>query len=340
MNQTLKDKMAKAIHRTIANEVGRGRPIDPIDLSERLLDSVELIYDMVHEESGIASIPLDLRADTAAWDIQQNKPAPDPDDDRPHFLAPPPTRQSVTPLKVPDPKAKGLLVMPGDPEFDKTKPADVGARPGVIKASLRKVARPGSNSPAKQYWDEAGLIEAVDKATPAEIPFDIQRVDGSAFRIVAKKNIQNRQGLGGIVLTYRDPRVGEGGEVSLTAQHPFSLYDETIDIDSGLKNIVDQLMGLYRDRSGGMADPVAVGAEPDMNMIRARISAGAADGGKIDPRLGVGEAARIDLQPGYRATGQTHVPFEERNRDEILQRALQSARQSNQSLVPPESRLK
>ena len=85
---------------------------------------------------------------------------------------------------------------------------------------------------------------------------------------------------------------------------------------------------------------VAVGAEPDMNMIRARIAAGAAAGGNIDSKLGVGEAARIDLTPGQSVGGQTHVPFEERSRDEVLQRVLQSARRSNEGLVPPESRLK
>lgn len=343
MNQILKDTIAKGVHQVIRRAVERGGAIDPIDLSERLLDTIELLVDMNHDESGIASVPADLQeGGEPAWDIRKNAASPaEGENDRPHFLAPPPTKQSVTSLKV-ETKPKSVLVMPGDPEFDKTKPADVGARPGVIKASMsrRKPMRPGSNSTAKQYWDESGLIEAVDAATPAEIPFDIQRVDGSMFRIVAKKNIVNRQGLGGIVLTYRDPRVREGGEVPLTAQHPFSLYDEEADIDAGLKSIVSQLLGLYRDRSAGMADPVAVGAEPDMNMIRARIAAGAAAGGNIDARLGVGEAARIDLTPGQIIGGQTHVPFEERSRDEVLQRVLQSARRGNEAMVPPESRLK
>ena len=328
MNQQLKDTLAKGIHTIIKRATERGGAIDPIDLSERLLDTVELLVDMGQEESGIASIPPDLRADGPAWDIQQNKPAAEPDDDRPHFMTPPPTRQSVTPLKTPDPKSKSLLVMPGDAGFNEAKPADVGTRPGLIKASMRKISRPSSNSPAKQYWDEGGLIEAIDKATPAEIPFDIQRADGSAFRIVAKKNIQNRQGLGGVVLTYRDPRVGEGGEISLVAQHPFSVYDETIDIDAGLKSIVDQLVGLYRDRSAGTPDPVAVGAPPNLgDYMRSGMA-----GGNVD--------IKIDRDESGRAIAIDNPLYAERGKDEILQRALQSSRQSNQSLVPPGSRLK
>jgi hypothetical protein len=237
--------------------------------------------------------------------------------------------------------AKSLIVMPTDPEFNQTKPADVSVRPGTIKASMKRaIKRPGSNAPQKQYWDEAELIDKILETTPEEIPFDIERADGSPFRITAKRNVINKQGLGGVSLTYKDPRVGEGGEITLVAQHPFSLYDEVIDVEAGLKSIVAQLVGIYRDRSGGMQDPVAVGAEPDMNMIRARIAAGAAAGGKIDPKLGVGEAAAIDLQPGQRAFATTHTEHADRSRDEILQRVLASSRQSNSALVPREAQLR
>ena len=341
MTQDLKDRMAKYIHKAISNSVTRGGAIDPIDLTERIVDSVELVHDMYFEESGIAAIPEALRQQSGepAWDHRSNAPAAEVEDWRPHFLTPPPPpSKAMTPVGQ---AGKSLIVMPSDPEFNQTKPADVPVRPGVFKASMKKAPkRPGSNAPQKQYWDEAELIDKILETTPEEIPFDIERADGSPFRIVAKRNVINKQGLGGVSLTYKDPRVGEGGEISLVAQHPFSLYDETIDVEEGLKSIVAQLVGIYRDRSGGMQDPVAVGAEPDMNMIRAKIAAGAAAGGKIDAKLGVGEAAAIDLQPGQRAFATTHLDHADRSRDEILQRVLASSRQSNSALVPRESQLK
>jgi hypothetical protein len=334
MNQGMKDNIARGLHTVIKRAIERGGPIDPIDLSERLLDTVELLVDMAQEESGIASLPEDLRASepkTAqatepAWDFRANAPAADPDENRPHFLAPPSPKQSITPLKV-DPKAKSLLVMPGDPEF--SKPADTPLKPGVIKASMRKaITRPASNSPAKQYWTEADIIEALNANTPEEIPFDIQRADGTPFHIVAKRNVINRQGLGGVVLTYKDPRVGDGGNIELLAQAPFSLYDESLDIEAGLKSIVAQLAGKYRDRSAGTADPVAVGAPPNLgDYMRIGMA-----GGNVD--------VHIDRDDSGRAIKIDSPLYADRNQDVILQRALESARRANAGLVPPESRLK
>jgi hypothetical protein len=225
--------------------------------------------------------------------------------------------------------------MPGDADFQSDpRVATAVQETGRIKAKRRPIIRPSSNSPQKQYWTEADLIAEIDKNTPAQIPFDIERADGSPFRIVAEKNIRNQQGLGSVVLTYKDARVGEGGHIPLFAQHPFSVYDEEADIKTAMESIAKQLVGIYRDRSGGTPDPVAVGAEPDLNIIRAKISAGAADKGNIDPRLGVGDAAVVSLSPGQRVTGQTHVPYEQRAHDQILQTVLQQQKSANSSLAP------
>lgn len=327
MTHAFKDKLGKAIHRTITQAIQRGKSIDPIDLSERLLDSIEFVHDLEFEDSGIASIPPALRQEAPeepAWDIRANElagrsPAEKPDDG-PHFLAPPPAAQAQAPAP------KRLLVLPGDKEFSEPPPAPDAARPGVIKATqVRRRAgiRPGSNSPQKQYWTEAELIEAVDKATPDEIPFDIERVDGSAFRIVAKKNIINKQGLGGISLTYKDQRVSDTsadhGFIPLIAQIPFSLYDEEIDVEGGLKSIVVQLVGLYRDRSGGVSDPVAVGPEPDLARM-------------VSQKHGVGDDAGYQMTSGNRST---QDPYVSKDRDQILQDALRSQRHGNDRLAGP-----
>lgn len=328
MNQPFKDKLAKAVHRTISQAIQRGKSIDPIDLSERLLDSIEFVFDLEFEDSGIASIPAALRQDAPeepAWDIRANdlsgrdlsgRTPTDKPDNRPHFLAPPP----AAPAQAPTPKR--VLVLPGDKEFNEPPPSPDAARPGLIRATQvrrRTPIRPGSNSPQKQYWTEAELIDAVDKATPAEIPFDIERVDGSPFRIVAKKNIINKQGLGGISLTYKDPRVGEGGNIPLMAQQPFSLYDEEIDVEAGLKSIVNQLVGIYKDRSGGVADPVAVGPEPDLARM-------------VSQKHGVGEDAGYQMTSGNRST---QDPYVAKDRDQILQDALRAQRHGNDRLAGP-----
>jgi hypothetical protein len=335
MDQRLKDQFAKGIYQVLKRNVPQDKAVD---LSEKLLDTIELLYDMANEEAGIASVPDVLRQDPPL-DVDMDEIT---QDTRPHFLTPPPAKESAT--QVNRTEGKRLIAMPGDKDFKQPPGEDGTIKPGKVRASMVKqkaMVRPGSNAPQKQHWAESDLIQTIVDNTPDVIPFDIADPNGNAVRIVAKRNVINKQGLGSVVLTYKDDRMADTGSdknvLTLVAQVPFSLYDEEQDFDESLtgdRGIIAQLQGIYRDRSSGVSDPVAVGPEPDMNMIRARISAGAAQGGKIDSKIGVGDAARIELDPSLRISGNTHVSYEERSRDAILQSALQQARRGNDSLAP------
>ncbi len=334
MNQRMKDQIAKVVFKTVSNAIARG-PIDAIDLSERVLDGVELVYDMHTEEAGIASIPEALRADNSAfaphpaWDHRENSPG-EPEDNRPHFLAPPPTKQSVTP--VAQAKPASVIVLPGDPGFSTNPSAtqkDDTARPGLVRASLKKtVRRPASNAPQKQYWDEAELMQTILANTPEKIVFEITRADGAPFKVSAERNVQNKQGLGSVVLTYKDPRFGEGGNVVMQSNVPFSLYDESVDFDAALESTAKQLSGLYQDRSGGNPEPTAFGPPPNLGAYMQNGMPGGNVRIDID-RDDMGRAIVIDSP--------LHA---DRGADRVLQSILSTVKRGNSGLVPPESPLK
>ena len=332
MNKPLKDALAKGVHKVIMRSVSRGGAIDPIGLAEDILDNVELLVDMAYEDSGIGSMPGGMAGQAAVagelaqegpvWDVRANAPSADPE--RPHFLAPPQTSKAITAVPPGAAGRASVLVMPGDPDFNKALPGDT-VRPGAVRASMKRT-RPGANrGPAKQFWDEGDLIDAIIKNTPEDIAFDMRRLDGTPFRIVAKRNVLNMPGIGAS-LTYLDPR---GGNAVPPAKHPFSIFDEEIDIQKGIESISKQLAGIYVDRSGGAPSPVAVGPEPNLHDYMRTGIPGGTVGISID-RDDNGRARNVSSQP-------LNAP---KDQDSILQSILDSARRSNNSMVPKESQLR
>jgi len=326
MEQKLKDRLAKVIHGAIGRSIKRGPAIDPIDLAESILDSIEVPIDMFYEDAGIGTVHAsDLQQAIApAWDIHANQPAA-AEDERPHFLSPPAATRAVVPAA---PKDSRLLVMPGDPDFKEPDNPRGVVRPGEARASMKKgslLRRPNKKGPAIPFWDEGELIQTVIDGSPKSISFEIKRINGQLFPVTVHQNVKNIPGVG-VALTYAHPA---GGEVIPEAKHVFSIFDEAADLDAALKDIAVQLQGIYVDRSGGAPDPVAVGPEPNLSdYMRSGIPGGSV---RIDIERGAdGRAVNISSQ----------APGAPKHMDTIYQQVMGSTRRDNQRLVPKESPLK
>ena len=328
MERKLKDALGRVIHSTIGRSVKRGGAIDPIDLAESIIESIEVPIDMFYEDSGIGSMPPGglPQAETPAWDIRANAPAP-PDDDRPHFLAPPAASKAVVPAA---PAASRVLVMPGDPDFNAPEPKGAVLRPGSVKSYIRKgsllplLRRSGTKGPARPLWDEAELMQTVIENTPNDLNFEVRRNNGQIVPITVNKNVQSIPGVGAS-LTYSHPGAGEAIP---PAKHVFSIFDEGADMDAAMLDIATQLQGIWVDRSGGAPNPVAVGPEPNLHdYMRTGLSAGSVD---INiERDGRGRAVDIGSGVGHK-----------KENDPILHQVMSSMRKNNLSMTPKESPLK
>lgn len=262
MNQPLKDKLCKAIHTVLKRSAGR----DPVDVAERIGDAVELIVDMETEEVGISGVPLELRdVETFkdSWGVSQPSP------DKLRKIDIPQARGAVEPA---DPSAKRMLVVPGDPEFNQTKPADLEKKKTISAVDFkRKPGRPGANLAEVQHWDYADLTKAVLDNTPESVEFDVEAPQG-IVKLKCLRNTHCQIGMGNVLLTYKHPQVSDNvtGRVTvdLVAKHPFSMYSKDIDIEKAMADIMVQLRGMYRMRPDTM-EPSS-GPEPgalrlDMN---------------------------------------------------------------------------
>ena len=247
MDQTQKTQLCKLIHRTLKRCSGR----DAIDTTERVADAVELWYDMVTEDSGVALLPQELRQPEpereAPWDIQENRPAPPPV----KIVAPPPARNAVVPAT---PRETSPIVLPGSPEFKETE-SNV-AQGGVISAV--DVRRRTGNAPGKiqapvQEWTEGDLIDTILKNTPRFIDFETDGPEGRALKFRVMQNVINLPGIGA-QLTYKHDQVAQS-DGFLIAKEDFSLFKREIDLNSSMDRIMAQLHGKYRYRDRGTLQP-------------------------------------------------------------------------------------
>ena len=247
MDQTQKTQLCKLIHRTLKRCSGR----DAIDTTERVADAVELWYDMVTEDSGVAVLPKELRQPEpereAPWDIQENRPAPPPV----KIVAPPPARNAVVPAA---PRERSPIVLPGSPEFKETE-SNV-AQGGVISAV--DVRRRTGNAPGKiqapvQEWTEGDLIDTILKNTPRYIDFETDGPEGRPLKFRVMQNVINLPGIGA-QLTYKHDQVAQS-DGYLIAKEDFSLFKREIDLNSSMDRIMAQLHGKYRYRDKGTLQP-------------------------------------------------------------------------------------
>ena len=316
MEKSLKDRFAKHIYKSLERQLKRTQ--DPIILSEDVVDAVEWIYDIVHESEGIAAVPPSLQGPTL-----------DP---------PPPPRGALFHKDVAtDPgEAKSVILMPGDPGYSDALPPEVERKVFSAGSGVKRRAASSSRKPSNLVetpkWEVSDLIALIDRETPATIEFTPDGMEGSKVVLVAHKNILNQAGLGSVLLTYKHAAVGDntgGGAVEgqgvslglLTARVPFSVYDETQDIDSaidGPKGIKVQLRGMYKARPETM-DPVAGGSAPRLGPGRAG----------ADP---MGDSLDERLVPGFQSTSD---PYADRGSDSILREHLLNLANSNKGLVPP-----
>ena len=248
MDQTQKTQLCKLIHRTLKRCSGR----DAIDTTERVADAVELWYDMVTEDSGVAVLPKELRQPEpereAPWDIQENRPATAPPV---KIVAPPPARNAVVPAA---PRERSPIVLPGSPEFQETE-SNV-AQGGVISAV--DVRRRTGNAPGKiqapvQEWTEGDLIDTILKNTPQYIDFETDGPEGRPLKFRVMQNVINLPGIGA-QLTYKHDQVAQS-DGFLIAKEDFSLFKREIDLNSSMDRIMAQLHGKYRYRDKGTLQP-------------------------------------------------------------------------------------
>jgi len=323
MDKSLKDRFAKHIYKSLERQLKRTQ--DPIVLSEDIVDAVELIYDIVHEQEGIASVPTSLQGPTL--DRAESSRVDTP---------PPPRGALVHKDVATDPgEAKPVILMPGDPGFSDTTPNEVerkvfSAGSGVRRRATSNPRKP-SNLVETPKWDVSDLISLIDQNTPDTIEFTPDGMEGSKVVIVARKNIQNQVGMGSVLLTYKHAAVGdntgggavEGKSVSLgllTARVPFSVYDETQDIGNaidGPKGITVQLRGMYKARPETM-EPFLSGSAP-------RLGPGMAG---VDP---MGDSLEERLTPGLKSVSD---PYASKGDDSILREHLLNLSRSNAGLVP------
>jgi hypothetical protein len=324
MDQNLKDQICRAVALTLGKMRGR----DPIDIADKIGDTVELLVDMNSQESGVASMPPDMAQDT--WDVKANSPA-EPRQ-RP-TLDIPRSPQSVVPVRENGGSVqKRLITMPGDPGYSESKPADLPKQRiiSAIDIQRRPITRPGSNVRSKQYWDEATLIETIQKNTPAEVQFEMAFPDGHKEMAPAIQNVINQQGMGNVLLTYRHPAVDARNDF-LVAFVTLSLYEEAFDfgeIMDGPNGIMEQLKGKYKIRPEKM-EPT-VGPEPAQLSSRTLSSSPMSDGVEISVETGsdgrlVNPGGHVQVNPDGSYIRQS---------GEIYRRITEGQRDNNAALVP------
>jgi hypothetical protein len=316
MEQSLKDRFARNIRKAI--ESGLKHTQDPILLAETVTDSVELMYDILHEPEGIASLPTGFQS-----------PALD--------LAPPPPPKGTLAHKdiATDPgEAKRVILMPGDPGFEEKTPPEVERKVFSSGAQIRRrtggVARRPSNLIETPKWEVSDLLALVNENSPEYIDFEPQGMEG-AMTLRAHKNIKTQAGLGIVQLTYRHAAVSDdspGGVFAgqaaslglLTAVVPFSVYNENQDINEALdgpKGIKVQLKGMYKARPEKL-EPMESGSSPQLTSRNS----------PMGDSLSRNEGAMV---PGMEPTSN---PYADKASDSILREHLLRLANQNASLVP------
>ena len=318
MNQHHSDQMAKAIHATLQSYFRRNQKSDLVVLSEKLLDTVELVHSMQTEESGIAAVPESWQ-DTGDRSLAPVQPAVDwpleaeRSRERPNVQPPPAARNAVV-----SPESRSPIILKDDPEFNETLQGKVVGRTPV--KILRPTAAPRKKESEKPVWEEGDLINRINEATPAFVEFETANREGKMVRIRCNKNIHNQAGMGSVLLTYVHPQINtqpaDASVIIPMAKVPFSVYMPEIDIETamnGPNGIMVQLKGMYRARAENM-EPTS---GPDPGPLR------------LDMRTQPGDYHAEAFTPGV---GQTADPYQRDNA--ILQGALNRERRENDSLAP------
>lgn len=310
MQQALKDRLCKAIHLTLTRSAGR----DPIDVTERIADAVELLLDIANEDSGIATVPEDLRTQAPAetpWDFRRNQPAAEAEKPstppKPRLVNPPPAR-GATELSAPAPKvSSSVIALPGTPEYAEADPSKKESRTVITAVEVRRKTgnKPGAQVAAPQ-WADGDLMDTVIQNTPETIEFEPDGLEGKVA-LRAKKNCHCLPGIGA-ELTYKHEAVSDN-DGFLIAKHSFSIYDKELDIDAAIDDILRQLKGKYRPRNEKM--------EPDSGPEPGPL--------RLDMRSQPGERVRIELTDRDRIAGPEGTGAD---------MVLRDIRRSNDALAP------
>jgi len=318
MDQALKDKFARYIQKTL--DRGLKKTQDSILLTEDVVDTVEMLYDMNTEESGIATVPPGV-------------PSPTLD------VHPPPPLGAVVLHKdvATDPgEAKSVILMPGDPGFDEHKPADIKRKvftAGTVRRRAVTGKRP-SNLTENPKWDVSDLIALINDNSPDYIEFEPRRLEGK-LTLRARKNVLNQAGMGLVHLTYKHDAVSDsagGGAVEgqptslglLVARKTFSVYDEKQDISAALDEILEQLKAMYKPRPKYMS-PAEIGDSPPLREIGNFDTDNLPMGDRLTKQEG-------QMQKGFRSISD---PRASKHEDSILQSSLRDQSVANSRLVPP-----
>lgn len=279
MTELLKDQLGRA-YLTVLRK--HAPSINAIALSERLLEAAELIVDMNVQESGIAALPMDFR--------DLGEPKDEPRAAPPEVIAPPTPRNAV--IQQPDRSKTSMLVLPGDPGFNDSKPEDLGKNKRVVSApELRRPTRRPSNAPEIPFWSEFELLEMIARETPKELTIDTNDREGRPRRLIVKQDVHNNAGQGTVTLSYKHESVADN-DGYLTAKAQFSLYDKEIDISAAMEDLKEQLAGKYSPKPASMA-PTESGPEKPLAMLLHEAGENSA---------GMRDEIREGFQPGYAST--------------------------------------
>jgi len=246
-----RDKLESAFTKVIA----KNRSLDPISLSEKIVDTLELIMDLSDTGYGVSPVRITDR---------EEEPAP-----RSRAgLGPRPVDEERIQAPLPSPARSGMILTPEDPEFQKAQQqVEAERQRGRIPspARLTKVGEPGAGENSNiQYWTVESLIQWCESRFPPQIAFTPNGMPDNVV-VVAGRNIQaqiNAYGPHAVRVTYAHESinqdgidsgtpVGDGiGKVNIApiASKLYSCGQQNIDAEHDLEDLLVQLKGLYRPR--------------------------------------------------------------------------------------------
>ena len=270
-----REKLIRTIQRRLVKDLGKTTP-EVRDLAENIVFDIDNIMEAADEGVDVRPIRFE---------------------DEPSTLPPSPSVMKPLPQAVPRPEGKSSLILPGDPDFKSQVPE------GLMPKKVSAMAAPRSRVVAtdrprkvveREWWSPEDLIHTLESNFPTEISFE---PDGIGHPITVKRNIQNQAWAKTVAVEYKHPDVASemghniGSEdasynIALVARKVYTLFDQELDIEEGLQDVMRQLRSLYRKREKHM-EPI-MGPEVPLRMENA--------GGM--------EVEKSNFKPGWESVGQ------------------------------------
>lgn len=228
--------------------ITRNRGADPITLSEKLVDTLEIIYEL--SDTGYGAPPLRITEDEdRAGEKVKEMPAPKRE------------------VMAPEAPRAGMLLTPDDPEFRKAEQAlraerERGSIPSPTRIS--QVGAPAGQESNVQYWTADSLVTWLNENFPRELIFtphgmpdhvkvlarlnveaQINIVQPHAARVTYSHESMNQDGMDASTM------VGDGQSktnISLIASKLYTTNQQSIDVERDVADLLDQLKGLYKPR--------------------------------------------------------------------------------------------